>query len=149
MRTTLLLLAVAPLATALPSCDAETEAHCVSEDADLSPEGITACLSALSDKSADCTTYLAMMAACDTDLKPDAVCGAAKMDGEAVPCLVQRVKPEQLSEACRAALPDTSLKGLAKFWADGKRQVPSQRLEPGCFAAAARRQRTPMLRCGR
>ena len=36
---------------ALPSCDAETDANCVGEDADLSPEGINACLAALAEKS--------------------------------------------------------------------------------------------------
>merc|ERR1719238_513898 len=40
-----------------------------------------------------------------------------------MPCLVQRTKPEDLSEACAAALPSTELKGLAKYWADGKRQL--------------------------
>merc|ERR1711871_654338 len=29
----------------------------------------------------------------------------------------------QLSEACAKALPSNELKGLAKFWADGKRQL--------------------------
>jgi len=108
---------------ALPSCDAETELNCVGEDADLSPEGISACLAALEAKSDDCTTYLKLMEACKADLKSGGVCGAAAMDGEAMPCLVQRTKPEDLSEACAAALPSSELKGLAKFWADGKRQL--------------------------
>ena len=108
---------------ALPSCDAETDANCVGEDTDLSPEGINACLAALAEKSDDCKTYLALMEACTADLSDGGICFAAKMDGEAIPCLVQRVQPEQLSEACRAALPSTELKGLAKYWADGKRQL--------------------------
>ena len=33
-------LACLALSAPLPSCDDETEAHCVGEDADLSPEGI-------------------------------------------------------------------------------------------------------------
>ena len=42
-------------------CDEEIEANCVGEDADLSPEGISACLAALEAKSDDCTTYLKLM----------------------------------------------------------------------------------------
>jgi len=122
-RFLLFVAAVLPLARALPSCEAETEANCLGEDADMSPDGITSCLSGLGEKSSDCTTYLAMMAGCAADLKPDAICGPAKMDGEAMPCLLQRTKPEDLSEACRATLPSMELKGLAKFWADGKRQL--------------------------
>ena len=45
------------------------------------------------------------------------------MDGEAIPCLVQRTAPEKLGEACRATLPQDDLKGLAKFWKDGKRAL--------------------------
>jgi len=120
-----MLLLLLPLySRALPSCESETEANCLGDDADMSPEGINACLTAVSEKSADCTTYLAMMDACGpVELSDGGVCHAAKMDGEAVPCLVQRVKPEELSEACAAALPKSELKGLAKFWADGKRQL--------------------------
>merc|ERR1719453_1092369 len=40
-----------------------------------------------------------------------------------MPCLLQRTKPEALSEACQVALPTSELKGLAKFWKDGKRQL--------------------------
>ena len=36
---------------------------------------------------------------------------------------MQRTKPEDLSEECRHALPKDDLKGLAKFWADGKRPL--------------------------
>lgn len=113
------------LAAPLPSCDDETNAHCVGEDADLSPAGISKCLGALepSSVSQSCTTYLAMMEACKADLADGGVCGAAAMDGEGMPCLVQRTKPEDLTEACRGALPVNELKGLAKFWADGKRAL--------------------------
>ena len=110
-------------AVALPSCEAETEANCVAEGADLSAEGIQKCLASLTDKSSDCVTYLALMEACAPDLAMGAVCGAAAVDGEAMPCLLQRVKPSELSSACAAALPTTELKGLAKFWADGKRAL--------------------------
>jgi len=123
LRLVGLLAVAAQVALALPSCEAEVEANCLGEDADMSPEGITACLGALAEPSADCKTYLAMMTACEADLAPDAICGAAKMDGEAMPCLLQRTKPEDLTEACRAALPVEEKRGLAKFWADGKRQL--------------------------
>ena len=57
----LLVVALLSFAGALPSCDAETEANCLGEDADMSPEGINACLAGLADKSESCTTYLALM----------------------------------------------------------------------------------------
>lgn len=107
----------------LPSCDEETEAHCVGEDADLSPEGINKCLAALDSKSDRCTSLLALTEACTAELSDGGVCFAAKMDGEAMPCLVQRTAPESLSEACRNALPVDDLKGLAKMWKEGKRQL--------------------------
>jgi len=107
----------------LPTCDDEVGVHCVGEDADLSPEGINACLEGLSEKSELCTTYLQMMKACKPDMAEGAVCGDAAMNGEAMPCLVQRTKPEDLSEACRATLKVDELQGLAKYWADGKRAL--------------------------
>ena len=123
MLLRLLLIVAAVNAAPLPSCDDETNAHCVGEDADLSPAGISKCLGALETRSELCSTYLAMMEACKADMADGGVCGAAAMDGEGMPCLVQRTKPEDLTEACRAALPVNDLKGLAKFWADGKRAL--------------------------
>ena len=108
---------------ALPTCDDEIGANCVGDDADLSPEGINACLEGLSEKSEPCTTYLQMMKACETDMANGGVCGDAAMNGEAMPCLVQRTKPEDLSEECRATIKVDELKGLAKYWADGKRAL--------------------------
>jgi len=107
----------------LPSCEDETNAHCIREGLDLSAEGISACLEKLTAKSESCSTYLKMMSACEADLSDGGVCFSAKMDGDAVPCLVQRVKPEDLTEACNAAVPREELKGLAKFWKDGKREL--------------------------
>ena len=52
------------LAGPIPSCEDETNAHCVGEDADLSQEGINKCLEGLSEKSARCTTSSSMMKAC-------------------------------------------------------------------------------------
>jgi hypothetical protein len=125
LRPSLLLAAgfACALAAPLPSCESETDAHCVGEDADLSPQGIQACLVGLADKSESCATYLKLMGVCTVELSDGGVCHAAKMDGEAMPCLVQRTKPEDLSEVCRDALPKSNLKGLAKFWADGKRPL--------------------------
>ena len=123
LRTLLLLVPLLAVHAAMPSCEDEIGANCVSEDADMSPAGIAACLAGLSEKSELCTTYLDLMDKCKPDLAPDAICGTAAMDGEAMPCLIQRVKPEDLSAACAAALPSTELKGLAKYWADGKRQL--------------------------
>ena len=43
-------------------------------------------------------------------------------DGDAMPCLILRNKPADLSAACAAALPvKEEATGLKKFWADGKR----------------------------
>lgn len=125
VRTLLLLGALlAAAALEMPSCEDDTSAHCLGEDADMSPEGIDACLAGLGDKkSARCTAYGALMAACAEDTARGAVCGQAHAEGEGVPCLLQRVKPEQLTEACQAALPHEDLKGLAKFWKEGKRQL--------------------------
>jgi len=48
-----------------------------------------------------------------------------------MPCLLQRTKPEQLSESCKAALPvDEVLTGLAHtFWKGGKRYLEEEELE--------------------
>lgn len=127
-RVAVLLCAALGLARAMdmPSCEGDTEAHCIGEGADLSPEGIDACLQALgADKrSALCNTYLQLMQACEADIGRGGVCESANMDGEAVPCLLQRVKPEQLSAACQAALPaQEAASGLSKFWSEGKREL--------------------------
>ena len=63
------------------------------------------------------------MEGCAADISSGGACNGAHRDGEAVPCLMQRVAPDQLTEACRAALPKDEAKGLAKFWADGKRHL--------------------------
>jgi len=120
---TLTLALGAAAALEMPSCEEDTAKHCLGDDADMSPEGIDACLSKLTDRSQLCTDYLKLLEACKPDIKGDGVCASAHGDGETMPCLLQRTKPEALSEACQAALPKTELKGLAKFWADGKRQL--------------------------
>ena len=107
----------------MPSCEDDTAAHCLGDDADMSSEGIDACLAALTDRSQRCTDYLKMLEACKADISGDGVCASAHGDGETMPCLLQRTKPEALSESCRATLPKDDAKGLAKFWADGKRQL--------------------------
>ena len=110
-----------PILASLPSCEEDTNTHCVAEGSDLSPEGITACLHGLPSRSSSCTTYLALMASCTDDISSGGACNLAHREGEAVPCLMQRVAPDQLTEACRAALPKEKAAGLAKFWAAGKR----------------------------
>ncbi len=120
-----LLAAGSARAAPLPSCEEDTEAHCLGEDADLSPEGISACLAGLSDdqRTDRCRSYMSLMAGCAEDVSRDGICGSAHAEGEGVPCLLQRVKPEQLSAACQAALPSEDLKGLAKYWKEGKRHL--------------------------
>jgi hypothetical protein len=107
-----------------PSCEDDISAHCLGDDADMSPEGIDACLARLGDqKSSRCVAYGALMEACAADVAREGVCGTAHGDGEGVACLLERVKPDQLTEACAAALPKDELKGIAKFWKDGKRPL--------------------------
>ena len=83
-----LLLASSATGVALPSCEDEISANCLGDDADMSNEGIRKCLDALAEKSELCTTYLTMMGACASDIAEGAVCGAAHMDGETMPCLI-------------------------------------------------------------
>lgn len=116
-----LLWLMAANAVELPSCEADIEAYCVGESQDLSSSGIAKCLESLDGRSDRCSNYLALMTSCETDIGAGGVCENAVREGEAVPCLVQRMKPEQLSAACAAALPKDNKKGLAKFWAEGKR----------------------------
>jgi len=128
----MLLLSTLTAVLALPNCDSDTEAHCLGEEMDLSPEGISSCLETLGAKrSVDCSAYLQIMSGCKEDLGSGGICQAAYRDGEAIPCLLQRVKPEQLSTACVAALPKQEEKtGLAdKYWADGKRELSKAELD--------------------
>jgi|ERR1711935_160515 len=111
-------------AQSLPSCEADMNAHCMdSEDYDdLMPAGIARCLKGLASRSSDCDDYLKLVDACASELKKGAICGAAMDDGEAMPCLILRNKPEDLSADCAAALPkQKEVTGLKKFWAEGKR----------------------------
>lgn len=103
----LFLVAAALAAGELPSCESDTAEHCLAEGADLSSEGIDACLSALGDagRSEQCNSYLKLMANCKPDYGRGGVCEDGHMNGETAACLIQRVAPEKLSEACRNALP--------------------------------------------
>ena len=114
----LLSVATAVLSAPLPSCS-DDEGACVGEDMDLSPEGIMTCLKGLASRSEGCTAYLAILEGCATDIAyPDGICGQAHADGETSACLMQRVQPDQLSEACQSALPKAEeVTGLKKFWA--------------------------------
>ncbi|KAJ1618601.1 hypothetical protein T492DRAFT_1091530 [Pavlovales sp. CCMP2436] len=91
----------------------------------MSSTGIDTCLAALgaSGRSEICSAYVRATEGCAAELEGSGVCAAAAMDGEAMPCLIQRVKPAQLSEGCQAALPKKVVgDGLADtFWKDGKR----------------------------
>jgi hypothetical protein len=123
------LFAAAALSAPLPSCS-DDEGACVGEDMDLSPEGIMTCLKGLTDRSAGCSAYLELLEGCAAELEfPGGVCGQANADGETAACLMQRVQPADLSEACRAALPKVEeATGLAKHWADGKRELDDAEL---------------------
>jgi len=115
---------IAGSAQSLPSCEADMNAHCMdSEDyEDLMPAGIDRCLKALPTRSGECDAYLKLIEACADDLEQGSVCGTAMTDGDAMPCLILRNKPADLSAACAAALPvKEEATGLKKFWSDGKR----------------------------
>ena len=118
------LLAASVLSAPLPSCS-DDEGACVGEGMDLSPEGIMACLKGLEGRSEGCTAYLQLLEGCAAELTlPNGICGQASADGETATCLIQRVQPSDLSEACRASLPKVEVAtGLAGLWADGKRQL--------------------------
>mmetsp|Transcript_47871 Transcript_47871/g.150397 ORF Transcript_47871/g.150397 Transcript_47871/m.150397 type:complete len:247 (+) Transcript_47871:38-778(+) len=114
-------------AAPLPSCESDTSSHCLGDGADLSPEGIEACLQALGEagRSAGCNAYLSMLAGCGAEIGSGGVCAESHMNGETAACLVQRTPEEQLSEGCRAALPEKEeAKGLyGIYWKDGKREL--------------------------
>jgi hypothetical protein len=113
-------------AAPLPSCEDEIGAHCVGEDADLSPEGIARCLKDLdvSKRSQRCDDYAKLMEGCVDDL--EGVCKREHADGEGVPCLILRTSPEKLTESCRDALPskeDEPVTLRNSLWKDGKRVI--------------------------
>jgi hypothetical protein len=84
---------------------------------------LTQCLNALSSRSATCEDYLKIVKACAEDLK-DGACSRARDDGEEMLCLIVRTKPSELSSGCQGALPKKEeVKGLKKFWANGKREL--------------------------
>jgi hypothetical protein len=102
----LLLLLVLGLASAakMPSCEEDTVASCLGDDADMSPEGIDKCLRALPARSTSCEEYLKIVKECSEDLD-SGPCSRARDDGEEMLCLIVRTKPDELSAACQAALP--------------------------------------------
>eukprot|EP00656_Telonema_subtile_P017844 TRINITY_DN19623_c0_g1_i1.p1 TRINITY_DN19623_c0_g1~~TRINITY_DN19623_c0_g1_i1.p1 ORF type:complete len:183 (+),score=54.41 TRINITY_DN19623_c0_g1_i1:140-688(+) len=113
----------------LPSCEADMSAHCMDSEVyeDLMPAGIDRCLKALPTRSADCDAYLSVVAACEAELSRGGVCGTAMDDGEAMPCLILRTKPEDLSASCAGGLPKKKeATGLPLFWADGKRLLSKE-----------------------
>ena len=79
-----------------------------------------------SELQEDCLAFRTITAGCGVELASSGPCPDAS---EAMPCLLQRLKPDQLSTECAAAIaqaipdqgPDTSLR--ATFWKDGKRKL--------------------------
>lgn len=106
----------------LPTCESDTEQHCLGEGVDMSSEGVEACLLALGEagRSDLCNQYRTLLAGCKKDTERGGVCEEEARNGEAVPCLVQRTAPAQLSAGCQAALPlKAEAKGLGLYWARG------------------------------
>eukprot|EP00325_Prymnesiales_sp_UTEX-LB-985_P028904 CAMPEP_0174729228 /NCGR_PEP_ID=MMETSP1094-20130205/53310_1 /TAXON_ID=156173 /ORGANISM="Chrysochromulina brevifilum, Strain UTEX LB 985" /LENGTH=233 /DNA_ID=CAMNT_0015931303 /DNA_START=46 /DNA_END=747 /DNA_ORIENTATION=+ len=123
-RLGLLICALATvLAAERPSCEADIEVNCLGDDKDMSPEGINACLVGLTERSQPCSDYLGLLEACAADISGDGVCASSHAEGDTIPCLMERTKPEALSKSCQEKLPKNELTGLAKFWADGKRPL--------------------------
>ena len=111
-------------AQSLPSCEDESNSNCMADDSDLSKDGIEKCLRGLATRSDGCNAYLKLVGACTSDLSAGGPCAGALDDGEAMPCLILRTKPADLSAECAAALPvKKEATGLAKYWADGKREL--------------------------
>ena len=118
-----LFLASSVWAGKMPSCEEDTVANCLGDDADMSPQGIDKCLRGLPSRSASCEEYLKIVKECAEDLD-SGPCNRARDDGEEMLCLIVRTKPAELSTSCQAALPKKEeVKGLKKFWADGKREL--------------------------
>ena len=124
-------LLAALLALAMPSCENDTNAHCIYDGADLSPEAIDACLKNLGDKASnECKNYLTLIDACKAELQNNGICASAMQDGEAAPCLIQRTPKDKLSKECADALPaEEELKGLAKLWVEGKREIEPEEFQ--------------------
>lgn len=112
----------------LPNCEKETNDHCLGEGADFSQEGIKKCIAAVTDKSKDCLQYLELIEKCADDLEGNGACASDNANGDAMPCLLQRVDATKLSAGCQAALPaKEEAKGLrGKFWKDGKRELTEE-----------------------
>eukprot|EP00941_MAST-03F_sp_MAST-3F-sp1_P005676 g5676.t1 len=112
-----------------PSCDDDISKYCLS-GSDLSPAGIEKCLALQSNLSEDCKTYRTLLESCATEVAKEGPCGNDHLNGDAMPCLLQRAKPSDLSEDCArvvsASQPkkDTSLR--ATFWSDGKRKLSDE-----------------------
>ena len=86
------------------SCDDEYMSLC--PESMPSAESLGACLKENAvDLTSDCTTWLALQEACATDLDTGACAGYAWNGMDAGPCLTDWKRPDELSEACQAALP--------------------------------------------
>ena len=128
---------VSMAAAEAPSCEGDTAAHCLGDDADMSAEGITACLEALgAQRSPSCTSYLALLEGCADDISGDGACAKDHANGDTMPCLLERSKPETLSAKCQAALPKKKASTARRdtFWKEGKRLLTEE--EEASYAAA-------------
>ena len=124
-RLVLLLGVQAVVAAVLPSCEPDTEAHCIGEGSDLSQEGISKCLQGLGSKQTEgCVLYLGLLEACSAEIGSGGVCYGAHKEGETATCIMERTPRDQLSDACVGALPEEEeAVGLhAKFWCAALRQ---------------------------
>jgi len=115
----------------LPSCEVDVGAKCLNEGADMSAEGIRSCLEGLAERTTPCNEYLTLLKACSVDIGFEGICASDHAEGDTIPCLLQRTKPEQLSPDCQAALPvEEVLEGLKyTLWKNGKRHLEEDEVE--------------------
>jgi len=105
-----------------PSCETDIVAHCLGDDADMSPGGIQACLLNLVDRSALCNEYLTIVGACSDEIGKGGICEGDHKEGDTMPCLIHRTKPDDLSVSCHNTLPVEEVKTGLKdtVWKNGK-----------------------------
>ncbi|GMI40468.1 hypothetical protein TeGR_g10818 [Tetraparma gracilis] len=121
-----LLLLLLPFAAAQIPCDDEYGRSCPSH----SPDTVGSCLSALppSSLSAACLSYMSTMSSCAPDLS--SLCAprdAGAFTGEALSCLTEWTKPDQLSAECKGALPGPKEEGKPREKSEAEERKAKRR----------------------
>ena len=69
---------------------------------------VATCLKKQSGLTEPCLDFIKTLDACKNDI--DKLCTGMEYTGEAIPCLTERTKPEDLSSSCLASLPIKEVK---------------------------------------